>query len=171
MWAKPGQRSLSSNLLLASLLLAALAGCQTGVGTRSPDVAADEPASVDAAPDRIPSPGATPPDAIDSTEPLATYRRAEPDGGIRASATARLTGVLALRDDCLVLDVEGGPPVQPVFPADEVRWDAASRQLAYAGRSYRLGDEVTVGGGGVESDRATGVDGPRCAGASLFVVS
>ncbi len=144
-WAKPDPPSLSSNPLLTPVLLALLGGCQTSVSTPPPEVAAPE-----AAPDPVParSDSARHPDGATRTTPLATYRRADPVGGIHTSATARLWGALALRDGCLVIEIEGGQTHQPVFPADEATWDDAGRRLTYGGQSYGLGDELWVGGGG-----------------------
>lgn len=154
----------SGTLLRAAALAAALGGCQPGV----------TPAEGEAEPAAPPPPVVVGPGPTASSEamtPLASYRRGVPESGVATSATALLTGTLALRDGCLVIDVDGGPTVQPVFPAGDARWDEAARRLAFGGAGYGLGDAVAVGGGGVTSDDAVEMDGPRCEGADLFVVS
>jgi hypothetical protein len=68
------------------------------------------------------------------------------DGG----AAALLVGTLAKRGGCLV--VEGnGRAVHLVFPAGKAVWDEASGTLRVGGKTYRPGDPITLGGGGISS--------------------
>lgn len=108
-----------------------------------------------------------------STGPrIATYRHEVPPGGVSSGAAARLEGILALVDNCLV--VAGETPVQPVFREDSVRWEQSTQRLVFRGAEYRIGSRIVLGGGGVGDEAAysarPGVSVPRCGGARLFVV-
>ncbi|MET0399662.1 MAG: hypothetical protein ABW277_22940 [Longimicrobiaceae bacterium] len=69
---------------------------------------------------------------------------------------------------------DGGVRVQPVFPAGKARWDPATGTLSFAGRQYRPGDRITLGGGGVASPsayrREAGVEIAPCEVSNLWVV-
>jgi hypothetical protein len=93
-----------------------------------------------------------------------------PTGG----AAARLEGVLSRLGGCLVVIPGNGISVQPVFPAGKARWDEASQTLIFAGKAYRPGDRITLGGGGIASPsayaREPGVAIAPCAQSDLWVV-
>jgi hypothetical protein len=76
--------------------------------------------------------------------------REGPVGG----AAARLDGILSRLGGCLVVTPGNGRPVHPVFPAGKAVWDEASGTLRFAGRTYRPGDPITLGGGGIASPSA-----------------
>lgn len=98
---------------------------------------------------------------------------APPDGPV-AGAAARVDGVLSRVRGCLVVATDGGVRVQPVFPAGKARWDPATGTLSFAGRQYRPGDRITLGGGGVASPsayrREAGVEIAPCEVSNLWVV-
>ncbi len=97
-----------------------------------------------------------------------------PSDGPVGGATARIDGVLSRVGGCLVVDSDGGVRVHPVFPAGKARWDPATGTLSFAGRAYRPGDRITLGGGGVASPsaygREAGVEIAPCEISDLWVV-
>jgi len=97
-----------------------------------------------------------------------------PPGGPVVGAAARTYGVLARVRGCLVVDPDGGARLHPVFPAGKARWNPDTGTLSFAGRLYRLGDRITLGGGGVASPsayrREAGVEIAPCGVSDLWVV-
>ncbi len=95
------------------------------------------------------------------------------DGPV-GGAAARLEGVLSRLGGCLVVIPGNGVRIHPVFPAGKARWDEASETLSFAGRTYRPGDRITLGGGGVSSPpayaREAGVAITPCTVSDLWVV-
>lgn len=94
--------------------------------------------------------------------------------GVSASALARITGKLQLQDNCLVVVSSDGRALQPVFGRNTVEWDSASQQLNYNRRTYRMGDAIVLGGGGVSLKRDALPDNwavPQCRDAEMFAVS
>jgi hypothetical protein len=85
-----------------------------------------------------------------------------------------MDGVLSRVRGCLVVDSDGGVRLHPVFPAGTARWNPATGTLSSAGRLYRLGDRITLGGGGVASPsayrREAGVEIAPCEVSDLWVV-
>lgn len=79
---------------------------------------------------------------------------APPRQGTVGGAAARLEGVLSLLGSCLVVTAGNGRAVHPVFPAGKAAWDDASGTLRFAGKTYRPGDRITLGGGGIGSPSA-----------------
>jgi hypothetical protein len=75
-------------------------------------------------------------DPLTSAE-VALY---DSDGSTNDAAS---TGSLSREDGCLYLR-SGRSLTLPFFPRGDVRWDGTL--LTYGGRSYRLGDEILVGG-------------------------
>jgi hypothetical protein len=55
---------------------------------------------------------------------------------------------LTVHGNCVLVRTERGEVV-PVFSAGTASWDPGARQLAYENRRYSIGDEVSIGGGGV----------------------
>ena len=83
---------------------------------------------------------------------IATWQRPVPNPGVVGSAAALASGTLILRNNCLLLEWEGGRTILPVFPSDRIQWDAAALTLTHEGRRYRVGDPISIGGGGVRRD-------------------
>lgn len=106
---------------------------------------------------------------------IATYQTERSRGGVAGSALAMLEGRLVEREGCLVIEREGGLAVQPVFPEGSARWDDGARRLVFNGMSYRVGDRIRVGGGGIGDEAKysarPGVSIPACRTESLFIVS
>jgi hypothetical protein len=98
---------------------------------------------------------------------------APPDGPV-GGAAARIDGVLSQVRGCLVVESDGGVRVHPVFPAGKARWNPATGTLSFAGRLYRPGDRITLGGGGIASPsayrREAGVEIAPCEVSGLWVV-
>lgn len=76
--------------------------------------------------------------------PVASYEKNEPWG---TGDSAALEGMLALHDECLVMQVEGGSRVVAAFPS-HFSWDADTQTLSGEGFAAAVGDRVTLGGGG-----------------------
>jgi hypothetical protein len=119
---------------------------------------------------------ATPEREGETTEVRLSYwgvGMAPPDGPV-GGAAARIDGVLSRVGGCLVVDPDGGLPLHPVFPTGKARWDPATGTLSLAGRLYRPGDRITLGGGGVASPSAyrseAGVEIAPCDVSDLWVV-
>jgi hypothetical protein len=90
-------------------------------------------------------------------------------------ATAILDGVLSRVGNCLIVTAPNGTRVQPVFLAGTATWDAEAETLVYRGKNYRLGDRISLGGGGVAPSsargREPGVEIVDCEVNELFAVS
>jgi hypothetical protein len=95
-----------------------------------------------------------------------------PPVGPVGGAAARLDGILSRRDGCLVVDLGEGRALHPVFPAGKAVWDEASGTLRLAGKSYRPGDRITLGGGGAAPAfrGESGVEIAPCEVSDLWVV-
>jgi hypothetical protein len=155
---------LSRNLILAALALLAQ-GCQQpeqGLGN-IPQATATE--SQDSMPEA---------DSPTTGTRLSFWGVGLSQDGPVGGAAARLEGVLSRLDGCLVVTASNGRRVQPVFPAGKARWDEAAGTLSFAGRLYRTGDRIALGGGGVSSPsayaREAGVRLADCPVAELFAV-
>ena len=89
-------------------------------------------------------------------------------------AAARHEGILSRMGDCLVVTAGNGRPIHPVFPSGKAVWDEASGTLRFAGRTYRPGDRIAFGGGGITSPsayaREAGVEIAPCAVRDLWAV-
>ena len=108
--------------------------------------------------------------------PIATIEIGSNYGkdGIAASALARVTGELSLRDNCLVVVSADGRALQPVFGKNTANWDAKRQQLEYNKRRYKMGDTIVLGGGLVSFTRASLPNNwnvPMCRDADMFAVS
>ena len=103
--------------------------------------------------------------------PLATAPSRKSDGGIQGSAPSRFSGTLRLQDNCLVVASESGELMQPIFPADRANWNGS--QLSFDGRTYNIGDAITLGGGALPPafDVPQSWSVPACKGSRLFGVS
>lgn len=97
-----------------------------------------------------------------------------PSRGAVGGAAARFGGVLSRLDGCLVVTAPNGIRVQPVFPAGKAVWDEASGTLRFAGKTYRPGDRIVLGGGGIGSRSAyaleAGVEIAPCGVSDLWAV-
>lgn len=58
------------------------------------------------------------------------------------SASARLTGILTLKDGCLHAD---GSLL--IFPENLVKWDEVNQILTYKDQNYRIGQQIDFAGG------------------------
>jgi hypothetical protein len=119
---------------------------------------------------------ATPEQDRETTEIRLSYwgvGMAPLDGPV-GGAMARIDGVLSRVRGCLVVDYDGGVRLHPVFPADKAQWNPATGTLSFAGRLYRLGDRITLGGGRVTSPsayrREAGAEIAPCEVSELWVV-
>lgn len=94
--------------------------------------------------------------------------------GLVGGLAARLNGVLSQLGGCLVVTAGNGFRVQPVFPAGKAQWNQAAGTLTLSGKDYRLGDRITLGGGGVTSPsgyrREAGVEIAACEVSDLWAV-
>jgi hypothetical protein len=92
---------------------------------------------------------------------------------IGPSLLARKTGMLTVRDGCLMIDNANGPATLPLFPY-EATWDASTQTLSYSGSTYRVGDTITVGGGAISRESLAQYPGrkdvPECGQADLFLI-
>jgi hypothetical protein len=99
---------------------------------------------------------------------------APPPQGPVGGAAGRLGGVLSRLGDCLVVTAPNGIRVQPVFPAGKAVWDESAGALIFAGRTYRPGDSIEFGGGGIASPsayaREPGVEIAPCAESKVWAV-
>ena len=97
-----------------------------------------------------------------------------PPQGQDGGAAARLDGILERLDGCLVVNLGNGRAVHPVFPAGKAVWDEASGTLRLAGKTFRPGHPITLGGGGITSTsaflRETGVVIAPCPVSNYWVV-
>jgi hypothetical protein len=95
-----------------------------------------------------------------------------PPNGPVGGAAARIDGVLSRVRGCLVVESDGGGRLHPVFPAGKARWNAATGTLSFAGRLYRPGDRITLGGGGASPSYRgeAGVEIAPCEISELWVV-
>lgn len=113
--------------------------------------------------------------AAAGTTRLSWWGAGRPRGtGAVGGAAARIGGVLSRLDGCLVVTTADGARVQPVFPAGKAQWNAASGTLSFGGRTYRPGDRITLGGGGITSPssyaREAGVEIAPCPASDLWAV-
>jgi hypothetical protein len=120
--------------------------------------------------------GATPTPDREATGIRLSYwgvGSAPPEGPI-GGAAARMDGTLTRVGGCLVVESDGGVRLHPVFPAGTARWDPDAGTLGFEGRTYRPGDRITLGGGGVASPsaygREAGVEIAPCEVGELWVV-
>lgn len=56
-------------------------------------------------------------------------------------------GKLAVFRNCLVLLTGGSTPIVPIFPYGTGEWDSASQTFRHNGKSYHIGDDISLGGG------------------------
>lgn len=89
-------------------------------------------------------------------DPLARHDWVEGDVAMQML----LEGTLEIDNGCLVVRAdETGDEFVVAFPRSLVEWDASAGVLTYGGVEYRIGDHVTMGGGGVPV--STDVDIPE----------
>ena len=72
-----------------------------------------------------------------------------PEGAVRGYMLAIAEGRLAIRDDCLVVETEGGGLLQPLMSTEDATWDDARQVLRFGARDYAIGDTIRMGGGGI----------------------
>jgi hypothetical protein len=66
------------------------------------------------------------------------------------SFTAHLVGTLDVVNNCLVIRMEGSPPMLPIFPYDYGVWDGAKQTFTYEGKVIRIGETIDTGGGTIQ---------------------
>lgn len=148
-------------LLLALLMT----GCQPSPGTSDQRVA--HPAETEA---NIPAAA-----SVANNSPLATYwLPPQKDGSAPAtSPTAAISGILALRDGCLVVH-GSGDFYQPLFNAQDAHWDPEKQMLFLQSKAFPLGADMYLGGGGVNDveglKREINTRIPPCNNAPVFMV-
>lgn len=136
---------MSLKLLLSTCSAAMLVSCSMpedspAAATQMPDTA---PAALNSTAQAAPSSNALRPGALPPGAPplrVATYRQQGP------SMLARLTATVLDSNGCVLLEHDGSRVV-PVFPEGSVVLDQKTRSFRYQGRTYRPGDQITVGGG------------------------
>lgn len=150
-----------SRKIILSLAAASLAGCAMPDSSSSPR-SEDVSAKVGAQEMENDTPASSP---SSPALRVASYRPQGP------SALARLTGVIEQRDGCIVLTHDRSVTV-PVFPEGSVTVAADGRSITYAGRSYRVGDSLTVGGGAAPTSGPSprGLSAVGCLTGTLFLV-
>lgn len=94
-----------------------------------------------------------------------------PAGAI-GGAAARIDGVLSRLGSCLIV-AAGETRVHAVFPMTKARWDEGTGTLSFGGRNYRVGDRITLGGGGASpaiKDHPSDLDIAPCEVSRLWIV-
>lgn len=64
------------------------------------------------------------------------------------SASARLKGILQLKQECLYVN-----DILIIFPEHSAQWDAEKETLSYKDRHIRLGNELDIAGGSGNFER------------------
>lgn len=125
-------------------------------------------------PDSVPSSEA-PADARDGPPVVVSYRIASASqGGPQPHFhTARLSGTLALANGCVAI-AAGDRMSLLVFPEGAAAWDRSAGALAFAGREYRPGDRIEVGGSASGGPAVAGLAGnapPACSDLQRWYVA
>ncbi|ENX46229.1 hypothetical protein F886_01670 [Acinetobacter sp. NIPH 542] len=64
------------------------------------------------------------------------------------SASARLKGILQLKQECLYVN-----DILIIFPEHSAQWDSEKEALSYNGKHIRLGNELDIAGGSGNFER------------------
>ncbi|MGR2826289.1 hypothetical protein FY048_12305 [Acinetobacter sp. 1124_18A] len=64
------------------------------------------------------------------------------------SASARLTGILQLKQECLYVNY-----ILIIFPEHSAQWDSEKEALSYKGRHIAIGNELDIAGGSGDFER------------------
>lgn len=65
---------------------------------------------------------------------------------------ALLEGRLTLEDGCVYVEINDGGRTVPMFPRSLVTWNADTETIAYGGKTFRMGDSISAGGGWSKPD-------------------
>ena len=88
--------------------------------------------------------------------------------------TASLSGILKVKENCVVIDLENGSAVQPIFASYTVIWNNTQNILIYNSKQYRDGDYIRLGGGIIPTtiaDTLNKITIPNCPDSILFMVT
>ncbi|HYW15851.1 MAG TPA: hypothetical protein VE891_06830 [Allosphingosinicella sp.] len=91
------------------------------------------------------------------------------------SPAGLVAGTLSVRRNCLVLVGATGVTILPIFREGSFGWDRAAGALGFAGRTYRLGDRLSLPGGAMPgrspfvADHRAVID--RCGATDVFIVA
>ena len=88
--------------------------------------------------------------------------------------TASLSGILKVKENCVVIDLENGSAVQPIFASYTVIWNNTQNILIYNSKQYRDGDYIRLGGGVIPTTIADTLNKttiPTCPDSILFMVT
>lgn len=106
---------------------------------------------------------------------VATWTPEQSSSQDASGALALMTGEMKIQGSCVLVALDNGALLQPVFPAGRAKWDADKQTLLFNNKSYKNGSTITLGGGGVPDDSSfrmkAGSNIPECPDAKLFVVS
>lgn len=113
--------------------------------------------------------------AASSNSKLAFFEARRPkDGEAIGGYTAALSGKLRVEENCVVIVLENGSAVQPIFASYTVVWNNTQNVLIYNSKQYRDGDYISLGGGVIPTtiaDTLTKRTIPNCPDSILFLVT
>lgn len=91
------------------------------------------------------------------------------------SMLALKEGILAVVNNCLVMNNMDAPPTLLIFPYRIGVWDDAKRSLSYDGKVIKIGEPLKVGGGKIETldelKQGGKYEVPDCGITDFFLVS
>ena len=106
---------------------------------------------------------------------LAFFETQRPkDGEAVGGYTAAISGNLRVEENCVVVVLENGSAVQPIFASYTVVWNNTQNILTYNSKQYRDGDYIRLGGGVIPTtiaDTLTKRTIPNCPDSILFLVT
>ena len=85
-----------------------------------------------------------------------------------------INGILKVNNSCIVIDLENGASVQPIFSSSSVSWDNDRNILSYHGKKYTTGDYIELGGGFVSENILKSIPNkhiPTCVASKLFLAN
>lgn len=106
---------------------------------------------------------------------IAFFEAHKPKSGESVGGyTATLSGTLRVKENCVVIVLENGSAVQPIFASYTVVWNNTKNILIYNSEQYRDGDYIRLGGGFIPTtiaDTLTKRTIPNCPDSILFLVN
>lgn len=105
---------------------------------------------------------------------LAFYDQASTGSIASGGYLTLINGVLKVTDSCVVIDLENGASVQPIFTSSSVSWDNDRSILSYHGKKYSSGDYIELGGGFVSENTIKPLlnkNIPTCRNSKLFLAN
>lgn len=87
---------------------------------------------------------------------------------------ASLSGTLKVKENCVVIVLENGSAVQPIFASYTVVWNNTQNILIYNSKQYRDGDYISLTGGVIPITIAETINNitiPNCPDSILFMVT